>query len=260
MVERQVLVVLDRRGLSLQREEMADKVGANKGKAKQLKWHQLFLLRLCALLMGAWTRTLRYRWGADVQELIDRENPPSIVILWHNRLFVAPEFFRRKFGGRRMATLISASGDGAWLAAFVERLGMFPVRGSRYNRGAQAVRELIAVLDRGGDVAVTPDGSRGPVYDMKAGAVAVALKTGAPIVLISMNFNGAWRLKSWDRFFIPYPFSKVEVRVDRIDHPKQLAGEDAEAAAAMLKQRMDAITEDPELISSIRSGSAYRQS
>ena len=104
-----------------------------------------------------------------------------------------------------MAALISASGDGAWLAAFIQQLGMRPVRGSRYNRGAQAVRELMKVLADGGDIAVTPDGSRGPMYDMKAGAVAVALKTGAPIVLLSFNFNGAWRLKSWDRFYILIP-------------------------------------------------------
>ena len=227
---------------------MSVKVGANKGKAKQLKWHQLFLLRLCALLMGLWTRTLRYRWGDDVQAMIEREHPPSIVILWHNRLFVAPEFFRRKFRERKLSALISASGDGAWLAAFIKTLGMGSVRGSRYNRGAQAVRELIEALNGGSDIAVTPDGSRGPVYDMKAGAVSVALKTGAPIVLLSLNFKGAWRLKSWDRFFIPYPFSKIDVRMERIANPSELGADDAEAAAAVLKARMDAITEDSELL------------
>ncbi|MGB0415941.1 MAG: lysophospholipid acyltransferase family protein [Coraliomargarita sp.] len=225
---------------------MAVKVGANTGKAKQLKWHQLLLLRLCALLMGLWTRTLRYGWGQDVQEIIDAEHPPSIVILWHNRLFAAPELFRRQFRERRLAALISASGDGAWLAAFIQSLGMSSVRGSRYNRGAQAVRELIEALNRGSDLAVTPDGSRGPVYDMKAGAVSVALKTGAPIVLLSLNFNGAWRLNSWDRFFIPYPFSKIEVRMDRIANPSELETEDPDEAAAILKRRMDAITEDSE--------------
>lgn len=229
---------------------MSVKVGENTGNAKQLKWSQSVVLWLCASLMGLWTRTLRYRWGADVQELIDREQPPSIVILWHNRLFVAPEFFRRQFRQRKLAALISASGDGAWLAAFIARLGMHSVRGSRYNRGAQAVRELIGALEEGCDIAVTPDGSRGPVYDMKGGAVAVALKTGAPIILLSFNFSGAWRLKSWDRFYIPYPFSKIDVQVERIEKPEALGLDEPAGAATILKERLTAITEDREVFGS----------
>ena len=83
--------------------------------------------------------------------------------------------------------LISASGDGAWLSAFLKQVGMHPVRGSRYNRGPQAV-QLIEANQQGYDIEITPDGSRGPIYDMKAGAVMVALKTKTPIVLLSFNF------------------------------------------------------------------------
>ena len=126
---------------------MAVKIGDNAGAAKQLKWHQLLIVRLLSMLMGLWTRTLRFRWGADVQAVIDVPPPPSVVILWHNRLFVAPAFFRRNFSRRQLAVLISASGDGAWLAAFLARIGMRPVRGSRYNRGPQAVRQLTIRAD-----------------------------------------------------------------------------------------------------------------
>ena len=150
--------------------------------------------------MAAWTRTLRFRWDAETQAFLDSEQPPSVVILWHNRLFVAPAFFRRYYRQRRLAVLISASGDGAWLSAFLKQIGMLPVRGSRYNRGPQAVRELIHASEQGYDIGITPDGSRGPIYDMKPGAVTVALKTKSPIVLLSFNFGNAWRLKSWDRF------------------------------------------------------------
>jgi lysophospholipid acyltransferase (LPLAT)-like uncharacterized protein len=105
------------------------------------------------------------------------------------------------------------------------------------------VRDLIAVQREGFDVAVSPDGSRGPMYDMKAGAVTVAMKTGAPIILLSLNHTGAWRLKSWDRFFIPYPFSRIEARVDYITGSALLSG-DPKEAAAQLKERLDAITKD----------------
>jgi lysophospholipid acyltransferase (LPLAT)-like uncharacterized protein len=107
----------------------------------------------------------------------------------------------------------------------------------------QAVRDLIAAQNEGCDIGVTPDGSRGPMYDMKAGAVTVAMKTRAPILLLSFNYSQAWRLKSWDRFFIPYPFSRIEVRIDSVGQASAL-NEDPKLAAAILKERLDAITTD----------------
>ena len=209
----------------------------------KLKWYQGALLSALALLMRLWGRTLRFHWGADVQALMDGEDPPSVIILWHNRLFTAPLFYRRYFRQRKLANLISASKDGAWFAAFVGRLGMGYVRGSRYNRGTQAVRDLIAINNDGFDIAITPDGSRGPIYDMKPGGVTVAMKTGAPIILLSFNHTGAWRLKSWDRFFIPHPFSRIEVRIDAVGQASALS-EIPKEAAAILKVRLDAITQD----------------
>jgi len=196
-----------------------------------------------AAVLRIWSRTLRFRWGPEVQALIEAPPAPAVVILWHNRLFAAPEFFRRCFAQRQLATLVSASGDGAWLAAFMRQLGMFPIRGSRHKRGPQAVREMLAVHQQGYDIGITPDGSRGPMYELKAGAIGIALKTGAPLVLLSLNFRRAWRLKSWDRFYLPLPFSLIEVRIEVIHQPAVL-GEDPHTAAALLRQRMDAMTED----------------
>ena len=223
---------------------MAKSPKVNKGAAQQLRWYQMLLVRLLALLMGAWTRTLRFRWDEATQAFLDAEHPPSVVILWHNRLFVAPAFFRRYFKQRKLAVLISASGDGAWLSAFLKQVGMHPVRGSRYNRGPQAVRELIEASKQGHDIGITPDGSRGPIYDMKPGAVTVAMKTNTPIVLLSFNFGRAWRLKSWDKFFLPHPFTTIEAKLESVGMPEHLGTDDASEAAAILKQRMDAITED----------------
>jgi lysophospholipid acyltransferase (LPLAT)-like uncharacterized protein len=175
--------------------------------------------------------------------MMDGETPPAVVIFWHNRLLAGTIFYLRYFRERRLATLISASKDGAWLAGFVEKFGVQPVRGSRYNRGAQAVRDMIAASSEGFDIGVSPDGSRGPLYDMKPGALKVALKTGAPIILLSLNHTGAWRLKTWDRFYIPHPFSKVEVRMDVVAL-NEVSGLEVEEAVAKLKARMDAITVD----------------
>lgn len=207
----------------------------------QLKWHQRLALTLLAGLMRLWGRTLRFRWGPDVQTLIDGDFPPSVVILWHNRLFLAPLFYRRYFRARKLACLISASRDGAWFAGFVESLGMLSIRGSQGGRGAQAIRDLVAVNRTGIDVAVTPDGSRGPIYQMKGGAMSVATKARTPIVLLSLNHSRAWRLKSWDRFIIPYPFSEIEVRVDQVG-PASTLGDDPKTAVAALQERLYAMT------------------
>ncbi|MGB0743838.1 MAG: lysophospholipid acyltransferase family protein [Opitutales bacterium] len=209
----------------------------------ELKWHQRLVLTLLAFLMTVWSRTLCFRWGPEVQAIINEPPEASVIILWHNRLFSAPEFFRRNFSQRRLATLISASGDGAWLAAFLRKLGMFPIRGSHYKRGPQAVREMLAAHKEGYDIVVTPDGSRGPMYDLKPGAVAVALKTGAPFAMFSLNFSRAWRLKSWDRFYLPLPFSRIEVQLKVIEKPAEL-GDDPREVAGLLKAQMDAITVD----------------
>lgn len=207
----------------------------------ELKWHQRALLGLLAGVMRLWGRTLRFHWGADVQAVMNAGLPPAVTILWHNRLFTAPLFYRRYFRRRRLASLISASKDGAWFAEFVKGLGLIPVRGSQSKRGSQAVRDLIALNRSGIDVAVTPDGSRGPIYEMKAGAVAVALKTGAPVILLSLNHTAAWRLKSWDRFIIPHPFSKVEVRIELVGVATEL-GADGKAITASLQTRLNAMT------------------
>ncbi|MEC7274634.1 MAG: lysophospholipid acyltransferase family protein [Verrucomicrobiota bacterium] len=208
-----------------------------------LKWYQRSLLLVMLSLMLLWGRTLRFHFGADLKTRFVNAPHPVVIILWHNRLFAASIFFRRYLGKRRVAALISTSQDGAWLAEIVKCLGIFPIRGSRHKRGSQALRELIAKQRQGFDVAVTPDGSRGPLYDMKPGAVKVAMNTGSPIVLLSFNYSKAWRLKSWDKFYLPYPFSRIDVCIDYL-----AKGIDADScsykAAASLKERMDTVTID----------------
>jgi lysophospholipid acyltransferase (LPLAT)-like uncharacterized protein len=81
------------------------------------------------------------------------------------------------------------------------------------------------------------------MYDLKPGAVSVAMKTGAPFVMLSFNFSRAWRLKSWDRFYVPVPFSRVAVQLRVIENPAELS-DDPKQVAALLKAKMGAITVD----------------
>ena len=106
---------------------------------------------------------------------------------------------------------MSASRDGAFLAAILERFGVQPVRGSSSRRGAQALLELTTWAERGYDLAITPDGPRGPRYVVQDGAMSLAQITGLPIVPVSYFLKWKIQLKSWDGFQIPLPFSICEV-------------------------------------------------
>ena len=136
---------------------------------------------------------------------------PHIFIFWHNRLLLFPAIWHRYLLGHRPtgAAMISASRDGELITRFLDRFGLTAVRGSTNKRGSGALRELLGWLKRGYDVGITPDGSRGPVYEIKPGLVLLAQLSGRPLQPISLEYSSAWRTKSWDRFFIPKPFSRV---------------------------------------------------
>ncbi len=215
-------------------------------KTRQLRGHDFLLLKIVSSLMQLWTRTLRFQLSEGAKAILASSSRPLVVVMWHNRLFAVPEFYRRYVHGRKLATVISASSAGAWLSGLFEQMDIHPIRGSRNRRGIQAFREMLKANKDGYDVGVTPDGSRGPIYEMKAGAVSLALRTKAPIVLLSYNYQNALRLKSWDRFYVPWPFSCIEVKMELIEDAKELLGEDLEKAASILKVHLDAMTEDVE--------------
>jgi lysophospholipid acyltransferase (LPLAT)-like uncharacterized protein len=136
-----------------------------------------------------------------------------IGALWHNRLLIFPFVLRRFFSNRRGAALISASRDGDLLADAIQRFGYDVIRGSSSRLGASAVRQLTEVLAAGSDVVITPDGPRGPPYELGPGIIFLAQKTGAAVLPMNLEFSHCWRLGSWDRFIVPRPFAKVRVLV-----------------------------------------------
>ncbi len=208
-------------------------------------WRKLALWPL-SILARLWGATIRLRISPPELEILTREDSPTVIILWHNRLFLAASVFRRFRKHRGVCGLVSASRDGAWLAAFFSLMGLGSVRGSSSQRTLESSRELIKTLQSGKDIGLTPDGPRGPRYDFKKGAVRVAKQAGAPIMLISGRLERAWRLRSWDRFYLPVPFSRVEMKVRYFPHYESLGVESVEEGAAFLKKEMMKISPDPD--------------
>jgi lysophospholipid acyltransferase (LPLAT)-like uncharacterized protein len=166
-----------------------------------------FAAALIRLIGGTLRITIEDRAGVS-----DPDKKQSMIwAFWHNRMFVIPLLRKRCAMHRNGAVLTSASRDGAIVASAMEAFGLRAVRGSSSRRGAAALRELADLLANGEDIAVAPDGPRGPRYKAGAGVVFLARKTGAAILPIRVEYSRAWKLKSWDRFMIPVPFSSVRI-------------------------------------------------
>lgn len=163
-------------------------------------------------MLRVWGRTLRLEADAATLERLTKSDEPAAIVIWHNRLFLSAEIFRRYRTRRRVYGLVSASKDGAWLAAFYRLIGIEPVRGSSSNFGREAGRALIEVMRGGHDIGITPDGPRGPMYVVEPGVLVVTRRNNAPMVLIGAEFTRAWRLRSWDRFYVPLPFSRIKMQ------------------------------------------------
>lgn len=175
-----------------------------------------FLGKLAGRIMQAYCATLRF-------EIIDRcglTRPggipgPVIYCLWHNRIFTVPAAWKRACGKhRRAVVLTSASHDGAALARAVGVFGIGSVRGSSSRRGVAALVGLRKALREGFDACITPDGPRGPVHVIQPGLVKLAEAGGAPVIPIHVEYSSCWELKTWDRFAIPKPCSRVRVIFD----------------------------------------------
>jgi lysophospholipid acyltransferase (LPLAT)-like uncharacterized protein len=165
-------------------------------------WAAFLLERMLSL-------SLRCRWNDNSGLLNGTQQSPVIFCLWHNRLAISMIVHRRF--GRKLAALVSASKDGALLAAVLGKFGVEQVRGSSSRRGPQALLELTTRGEMGYDIAVTPDGPRGPRYIAHDGVISLAQITGFPIIAVTCNMRRKICLKTWDRFQIPLPFSRCDL-------------------------------------------------
>jgi lysophospholipid acyltransferase (LPLAT)-like uncharacterized protein len=156
-----------------------------------------------------------------------------ILAFWHRHLLLMPYGYR----GRRISVLISQSRDGELIARTVARFGIDASRGSSSRGGLAGMRALLRKAEAGYDLAFTPDGPRGPAGKVQPGVVLAAAATGLPIQPVAVAASRARRLRSWDRFLVPLPFSAVHfVYGEPLAVPRR---GDLDAAARELERRLD---------------------
>lgn len=206
-------------------------------------WKRALLFPL-ALVLRIWLATLRIRLAPEVQRTLFSDKNPLIIVFWHNRLLIATELHRRFRKWSKVNGLVSPSSDGAWLAAFFKMLGIGAIRGSSGRRGGQAMLEIHKKLAAGEDIAITPDGPRGPRYRFNPGTALLAQITHCTIVMVPSKFHCAIRLGSWDGFYIPLPFSRVDINPKFITYDKMWAHISAKTLAEEFRETLLALTED----------------
>ncbi|MDR3229384.1 MAG: DUF374 domain-containing protein [Puniceicoccales bacterium] len=213
-------------------------------KVQRIPWWLYALLAPAALFLRLWLRTLRIRSDPALIQQWHDAGPGRVFLLWHNRLLLCPELKRRFVPDNTVNGLVSASKDGAWLTAFFRLMGVNAIRGSSSWRGGAAMLEILRALKANEDVGITPDGPRGPCYSWKNGPLQIAQKSGAPLFLLGARFYRAKRLASWDGFYIPLPFSRIDLLLDPVppDDPDRLLP-DSDFSAA-IHRRLLALTDD----------------
>ena len=207
--------------------------------------HQLSRFARCgvwvaSLLLKALCRTLRYRLLDDAGFLNGPYPTPVIMLIWHNRILAMPALFVRHYPKRKgLVVLTSPSRDGAYLAEFVRNFRMDSVRGSSSRRGAAALLHLTRRIEEKYGICITPDGPRGPRYQLQPGALLLAQRAGVPLMPFLIEYSSYWRLKSWDGFAIPKPFSQVTVTLlPLITVPPDLSQQAFERARAGIEATM----------------------
>ncbi len=194
-------------------------------------WRQRMVARAVYLLIQSLAATLRFRLPPGWESLGRQGTERLIFAIWHNRLalslIIYNRFIRRRDPTRRMAAIVSASRDGGLLAHVLELFGVRPIRGSTSRRGPQALRELTTCAELGLDLAITPDGPRGPVYMVQDGAIALGQLTGLPILPVSCILKPKLELRSWDKFQVPLPFSTCEIRLGELVRVPRATTEEA---------------------------------
>ncbi len=160
------------------------------------------------------------------QEIFDDhvEKGNNIFVFWHSRLFYLVYYYVKRSPRRKTCMLVSMSRDGDYGAALVRRLRQEAVRGSSSRGGQAAVRKLVSRIAAGSNIAITPDGPRGPALCVREGVIKLAQMTGARIIPVTYDATRRTLLKSWDRFMVVRPFGRVHVAFgEPVEIPRRIS-------------------------------------
>ncbi|MDY0051295.1 MAG: lysophospholipid acyltransferase family protein [Aliarcobacter sp.] len=164
-----------------------------------------------------------------------KDGEAFIFVAWHGDLLSQPlNYFNNRPTGT-VKTMISQSKDGEIIAKVYSLLGVESIRGSSSKGATKALISTIREIKSGIDVALTPDGPRGPRHTVADGVIAIAQKSGARVVVLNSKPSKYWQFKSWDKFVLPKPFGKIDFYMSE---PFNINNLEFEEARAYIRDRL----------------------
>ena len=195
--------------------------------------------RLVWALFSIIGRTWRFEVIAEdgvTPVLLGEKSPPEIFCFWHQCVLPCTVYFRYS----RAVILISQSFDGELITRTLKLFGFDAVRGSSSRGAREGLLGLAHVIDTGRTAIFTADGPRGPIYQTKMGPIKLGQITGAPVGVFHLEPEHAWVMRSWDRFLVPWPFTRICVSWARPTYvPAALATEQFEPMREQLNAALE---------------------
>ncbi len=169
-----------------------------------------------------WFLTIRKRYPGIRLEM------PAVIGFWHCDIFMAIGCIPFMTEPEKTAALVSPSRDGDYLTLFLKRLRYHVIRGSSSSGSVPGLWESLRQLRSGISLMITPDGPKGPHQSIKPGIIELSRMSGCPVRLMHFRYSHCWRLKSWDRFVIPKPFSECIITVSPPVYAQNFADENSQ--------------------------------
>lgn len=161
---------------------------------------------------------------------------PFMVAFWHGKLLLAPFIYKKLRKDVKIGVIISDHFDGEIIAKTMDYFRFETIRGSSSKGGIKALKESFRKIGEGYDLAITPDGPRGPYQSLADGIVSISQKKALQIVAFNYTASRYWELKSWDRFMIPKPFSTMDFYASE---PFDIMGLEKDEAKEKIKARLN---------------------
>ena len=165
-----------------------------------------------------------------------------IIAFWHNRLLLLPFIYRYDLHLKNLVVMASRSRDGQYISELLERFGFCPIRGSSSKGGMKTFVQAIKMARKGYDVAITPDGPRGPRYKVQPGVIKLAQITSIPILPVAYQSSVRLEMNSWDGFIMPGPFAKISVDIaPPITVPRRAGSAQLEETRKLLQRQLESL-------------------
>jgi lysophospholipid acyltransferase (LPLAT)-like uncharacterized protein len=158
-----------------------------------------------------------------------------ILAMWHNQLLLQALNYKKFKKNGTIKVIVSEHRDGEMIRKIVSYLGVGALSGSSTRGGAKALIGAIKSIKKGIDIAITPDGPKGPLHSIADGIIAISNKTNAKILTCKIIPSKSWTANSWDKFIIPKPFGKIDFY---ISEPFSIDSLEIQEAKNLIKEKL----------------------